>query len=39
MFIKLIKEVYNNDEVIRKYNYFENKQTNYNDSLKMTISE
>ena len=39
MFIKLIKEVYNDDEVIRKYNYFENKQTNYNDHLKMTISE
>lgn len=37
--IKLIKEVYNNNEVIGKYNYFENKQINYNDSLKMTISE
>ena len=41
-FIKLIIEMHNNDNknnTINLYNYFENKQVNYNDSLKMTILE
>ena len=38
-FIKLIIRIHNNDKVLSAYNYFENKQINYNDSLKMTICE
>lgn len=39
IFIKLIIKIYDNYNVLNAYNYFENKQINYNDSLKMTICE
>lgn len=38
-FIHLIMKIYNNNNVLKTYSYFENKQINYNDSLKMTICE
>lgn len=38
-FIHLIIKIYNNNKVLKTYSYFENKQINYNDSLKMTICE